>query len=393
MGHLFLQQIDPHTGHTTIEVLQSQLLILKVLSITMASRWSRHSSNFSIDDRLSNSGSGQRTPKSPSATSTPLSWEEPPPLDESCIKYILSVMVLFIRQTASSDVPLMVATRSTDISFRDYEDRMDTEVGDSTIFVPPPPLPLPAEATLRSPHSASSISSGKMNIKSISHIAAANAEYENTHMSLVNSSLVVNDLISKYVGRIIFHLSASNWKVVFERLSTKINFIATHPELTPDSIDLQFMSHCVMDRARLVVLLNRTSLFFLSQKLLLNKGSELSSLLVNMRIESQRTIAIHLRSAIWNWIDVFPSEFNEAIRTKGKTEGAPERVFDLIHSLVHAGSEKVFWPTLTVLNCISSDRISAEFQYGNFTHTNRKVIISKFLCLFTVAIEALCNRN
>ena len=113
-----------------------------------------------------------------------------------------------------------------------------------------------------------------------------------------------------------------------------------------------------------------------------------------MRIESQRTIAIHLRSAIWNWIDVFPSEFNEAIRTKGKTEGAPERVFDLIHSLSHAGSENVFWPILTILNCISSDRISAEFQYrGKFTHTNRKVIISKFLHLLTMQIEALYDRN
>ena len=101
-----------------------------------------------------------------------------------------------------------------------------------------------------------------------------------------------------------------------------------------------------------------------------------------MRIESQRTIAIHLRSAIWNWIDVFPSEFNEAIRIKGKTEGAPERVFDLIHSLA-AGSENVFWPTLTILNCISSDRISAEFQYGNHTHTtSRKVIISKVFISF-----------
>ena len=106
-----------------------------------------------------------------------------------------------------------------------------------------------------------------------------------------------------------------------------------------------------------------------------------------MGIESQRTIAIHLRSAIWNWIDVFPSEFNEAIRTKGRTEGAPERVFDLIHSLSHAGSENVFWPTLTILNCITSDRISAEFQYGNFAHTNRKVIITKFLYFFTIAIE------
>ena len=253
----------------TIEVLQSQLLILKVLSITMASRWTRYPSNSSIDDRSFNSGSGQRTPKVPSVTSTSSSWEVPPPLDESCIKYILSVMVLFIRQTASSDVPLMVATRSTDTSFRDFDDRANIKVPVSTISVPPPPLPLQAQTSPRSRLSASSVSSSKMTIKSISHIAAANAEYENTHMSLVNSSIVVNDQIAKYVGRIIFHLSASNWKVVFERFSTKINSIATKPELTPDSIDLQFMSHCVMDRTRLVVLLNRAS-FFLSFLFLLS---------------------------------------------------------------------------------------------------------------------------
>ena len=40
----------------------------------------------------------------------------------------------------------------------------------------------------------------KINIESISHIAATNAGYENTHMSLVNSSIVINDLIAKYVG-------------------------------------------------------------------------------------------------------------------------------------------------------------------------------------------------
>ena len=237
-----------------------------MLSIAIASRWTRHSSNPSIDDRSSISGSGQRTSKVPSVTSTSLSWEEPPPLDESCIKYILSVMVLFIRQTASSDVPLMVATRSTDISFRDFEDSVNGKVpvGASAISVPPVPLPP------RSP--PSTLSSAKVNIKSISHIAAANAEYENTHMSLANSSIVVNDLIAKYVGRIIFHLSASNWKVVFDRLSSKINSIATHHELAPDCIDLQFMSHCVMDRTRLVVLLNRASFFFFSRVCYLKIG-------------------------------------------------------------------------------------------------------------------------
>ena len=263
MGCFSLQQTEPHTGHITIEVLQSQLLILKVLSITLASRWTRHSSNFSNDDRSSNSSSERLTPKVHSVSSTSLSWEEAPPLDDSCIKYILSVMVLFIRQTASSDVPLMVATRSTDTSFRDFDDRVNIQVDASATSVPPPPLPL--QTSPQSRPSVGSFSSAKMAINCISHIAAANAKYENTHMSMVNSSIVINNLIARYVGRIIFHLSASNWKVVFERLSTKINYIATHPELTPDSIDLQFLSHCVMDRTRLVVLLNRVfSFFFLS---------------------------------------------------------------------------------------------------------------------------------
>jgi hypothetical protein len=111
-----------------------------------------------------------------------------------------------------------------------------------------------------------------------------------------------------------------------------------------------------------------------------------------MRTESQRAIAVHLRSAIWNWIDVFPSEFNEAIRVKGKTEGTPERVFDLLYSAVHAGSEKIFWPTLTILNCISPDRVSADVQYGDSTHTHksRKVFVPKLL--FFIAMK-LCTRN
>jgi neurofibromin 1 len=60
-------------------------------------------------------------------------------------------------------------------------------------------------------------------------------------MSLVVSELAINALIAKYVGRILFHISASNWNLVFERFSTKINFIATHPELNPDFIDFHLM--------------------------------------------------------------------------------------------------------------------------------------------------------
>ncbi|CAA7259350.1 unnamed protein product [Cyclocybe aegerita] len=354
------KQTDSHTGHLTIEVLQSQLFILKVLSMTMASRWSQNmgSASRQADDQMLSSpdsplppgsaGNGRR--QAPSEYSSTSSWQEPPPLDDSCVKYILSVMVLFMRQTSSADVPLMLQTRSTDISFRDFEDNISMASAEPSQQTPVQDPPL------RTQPSSNSVKSAKVSIKSTMHISATNTAYEKTHMSLVKSSLSVNNLIAKYVGRIIFHISASNWNVVFDRLSTKISFLAAHPEANPDIVDLQLMSHSLLDRHRLVLLLN-----------------QLSSLLVNMRKEAQLAIAVHLRSAVWNWIDIFPSEFNEAIRTRGKTEGAPERVFDLLYSLVPPGSEKIFWPTLTILNCITSDRISADFQFGGANiHKNRK---------------------
>lgn len=46
-------------------------------------------------------------------------------------------------------------------------------------------------------------------------------------------------------------------------------------------------------------------------------------------------------------------------------EGAPERVFDLLY-MCQAGNEKVLGPTLTVLNCISADRFSSDFQMNHF---------------------------
>ena len=104
-----------------------------------------------------------------------------------------------------------------------------------------------------------------------SDIVAVSTEYEKTHMSLVNSYLAVNDLIAKYVGRVIFHISASNWNIVFERLSAKINNIATNPESNLDSLDLQLMSHAVLDRARLVMLLNRACSICFPLVLLFNK--------------------------------------------------------------------------------------------------------------------------
>ena len=129
------------TGYRPIEVLQSQLFILKVLSIAMACRWKRRSDEARPDSSL-----GKRPAGPPSVSSAPDSpagsthrinrgrqtsseqlaslspWIEPPPLDDNCAKYILSVMVVFLRQAAPPQQRLMSAANlDFNASYHDLE--------------------------------------------------------------------------------------------------------------------------------------------------------------------------------------------------------------------------------------------------------------------------------
>jgi hypothetical protein len=73
-------------------------------------------------------------------------------------------------------------------------------------------------------------------------------------MAVTVSSL--NSLVSKFAGIVIYHISASNWPVVFERVRAKIRALEkVERGAMPDTIDLQLMTQCALDRSRLVQLL------------------------------------------------------------------------------------------------------------------------------------------
>ena len=84
-----------------------------------------------------------------------------------------------------------------------------------------------------------------------------------------------------------------------------------------------------------------------------------------MKRDAQAAVARPLRRAIWNWIDLFPGEFNEALLSRGRMEGTPQRTFDLLYEQ-QSSAEKGLWPALTILNCISSERIGSDFQINHF---------------------------
>lgn len=189
----------------------------------------------------------------------PPTLQDPQPLDDICAKYVLSVMVLYFRQTSPPECPLMLPGRFSDISFRDFDVVTDSPDGldDPTTPMPPSELLGSQVSALRTQASSNSVKSGKNSVTtSTIQIPPTRMMYEKTHVSLVRSALPVNDLITKYTGRIIFHLSASNWNTVYQRLRHKIHFLAGNNPENPDITDLQLMAHLALDKQRLVQLLN-----------------------------------------------------------------------------------------------------------------------------------------
>lgn len=54
-------------------------------------------------------------------------------------------------------------------------------------------------------------------------------------------------------GRVIFHLSASNWPIVFSRIRNKIHYLAANmAEEGQDIVDLRLVTYSAIDQSRLV---------------------------------------------------------------------------------------------------------------------------------------------
>lgn len=360
----------------TIEALQSQLFVLKILSVSMSSRWSPRQEDPGSRASKSSSISGQapannnasisssstwhsrnaRKPSSEFPSSTPpLPWVEIDPLDDNCARYVLSVMVLYLRQTAAPESRLMSSSNlAPDASLHDFESvDIPIPTPDDNAY-DGPPLPTHISQASRpllkfKPSATSFQSSGAASGQGQFNRAF---HFERTHMALVKSTMALNILISKFAGRIVYCLSASNWMVVFHRIRTKIHYLANTVEDNPDTVDLLLMTHSAMDRSRLVQVLH-----------------ELSSLLVNMKKQAQAAVAIPLRMALWNWVELYPQEYNEAVRTRGKLEGSAERVFDLLYIANEPGRERALWPTLTILSSLWTDRLSTDYQIDIHSRT------------------------
>ncbi len=362
-------------GNIALDVLHSQLYVLKVLSAAMTYRWQCHRESVEEGDEVdsepeSPTSPSRKKPRVPPKEDGP-EWIEPPPLEDAVAKYALSVMVLFLRQTASvSDRP-KTSGHMHSVSFPDFQ---------------PPEMtsPLPPAIRLKPGSGASSFLPSRVSSNSLraqnrlypSRLIAIKSKpsfppdgvhspsspespetTQNTRdasgldlpsetlmpptpLTVSSSPSSINWIISKYAGKIVFHLSSSNWNVVFAKIRNKIHHLAQTNEETPDMVDMKLVACSALDRTKLVQVMQ-----------------ELSSLLVNMKREAQGAVSIALRTSVWNWIEYFPKEYLEIFKGTRRLEGAPERVFDMLFTMTENQNKRAFWPTLTVLLAASPDRL------------------------------------
>ncbi|KAG9015978.1 Ras GTPase activating protein ira2 [Tulasnella sp. 427] len=393
-------------GSIPLDVLHSQLYVLKVISAAMTFRWQCHREAVeSENEQLGNS-----EPDTPDSTA-PRSrirqrtgqqeppkkeWIEPPVLDESVAKYVLSVMVVFLRQTASvSDRP-KTSGHMHSVSFPDFQPpEMASPLPPSVRRQPSMPFNAFPQAQLANRASSASLRfggsfpgrSGPPRSRPVmskrapqfttnatgGQSADLTAELPSrslmpmTPLTVSSSASSINWIISKYAGKIVFHISSSNWPIVFAKIRNKIHHLAQTNEETPDMVDMKLVACSALDRQKLVQVMQ-----------------ELSSLLVNMKREAQGAVSIALRTALWNWIEYFPNEYFDIFKGVRRLEGAPERVFDMLYNMTENQSKRAFWPTLTILLAASPERLKqatlgvtkSKKQQVNFVETLVKSLSS-----------------
>ncbi|EJD36584.1 hypothetical protein AURDEDRAFT_117057 [Auricularia subglabra TFB-10046 SS5] len=305
------------------DVLQSQLYIIKVLSKALSVQWD-----------LEREGKGlpkQTLHPSEIAHQEQSEWVDPPAIQDETAAYIISVMTLYVRQTRHSvDRPPEFLHMTNDTSFHSFETLEPVSPVTGEIMAIDDLMAAYDNRTKRVHTDADSETS----------MGASRINIEPTPPTLSSSDNSLNRLILKYVGRIIFHVSASNWKTVFTRISKGIRTLASTTEDGADTTDMWLMAHSALDRVRLVTILQ-----------------ELSSLLVNMRPDAQSGVSQALRQGMWGWINVFPYEYIDASINPRKLEGAAERVYDAMQQLVDAERRHAFWPTMTLLLSTSPERL------------------------------------
>ncbi|WWC73068.1 uncharacterized protein I206_107033 [Kwoniella pini CBS 10737] len=300
---------------SSLDVLHSQLYLLHILNLCLSTSWQV---------------SSQQSP--PPQDVLPRCWPDPYPFDEALARYTLGVILIYAR-----------------LVFNDAANDERTS-----------PAPTKESRTSASSSTTSSVRSVISNNSSYTlgtkfiqehsyHSSPSTPSTSSTKAKLLSTSCItpatVITQISKYISRVIFYISASNWNLIMSKLKIRIGHLQTTIEESPDVIEMRLIEWSNLDRNRLSQVVQ-----------------EINSGFIHVKRPAQLAIANSLRKAIWNWIEVHPIEYESFILANKKMEGGVESLWETLWSLSDSGftssntrRTKSFYPLLAMLMVLTPD--------------------------------------
>ncbi|KAG0019213.1 Ras GTPase activating protein ira2 [Podila clonocystis] len=305
-----LESISKQSGmvledYVPYDVMQSQLFVLRILSQCMEAHWKAYRDQLTQHLRETNDRDGQENgangvPNGVNETVSSIAaaaaarQSDPPPLEDALAKYVLSVLTRFLHDVNTTDEPAVAVEPATNSNNNSSKNKKNE------------PEPQPASAT--------------QNVANVIDPDIASELY-------------------KTAGRILFYISASNWPIVFARLKARVQHLSTTNDEWPETAELKLLETASLNQRRLGQVL-----------------TELRSSFLHLKRSAQTVMANVLHKAIWNWIEVFPSEFVHLCQTQKRMEGEPHILFDICHSLATDNKRRaVFWPLQTMLLILCPD--------------------------------------
>ncbi|KAL7314719.1 hypothetical protein PS15m_006255 [Mucor circinelloides] len=307
-------QPSPEDANIPIDVLQSQLFVIRLLSACLQHHWSwykKQSIQISRETNITeeakaaaaatgtynestiattSSSSSTLSAKSSFAQLKPDMFIDPPPLDESLVTFLLSLMSRFLGQMH------VIEERNDQLSL------------------------------LSSEHANEAL--------------ATASKVDSQSMEYIREVYTTS-------GKVLYYISASNWNSYYAKIKNAVNILGAVSEssdLNPPEV--RILAFTCLNIPKLHMILSDLSPYFL-----------------NMKIQGKLLFAKMMRMAIWKWMEMKPYQFAEicASSTSRPLAGS-EILFDMCNVAADSSRKKsVLWPLQTILLALSPDLLVQAF--------------------------------
>ncbi|ORY28775.1 hypothetical protein BCR39DRAFT_533800 [Naematelia encephala] len=317
-----LETLSKHTAgspllEAPLDILHSQLFLLHLLLSCLSFSW-----------RLE----AQMNPPPP--TELPRAWPTPHPLDDALARYLLAVILAYIRML-SFDTTAVAGTSSPAPSRETKSATASSSLFGRSFVSTSTSTFKPLSGRFLQQHSYPSAAF----TSSTDSFAKPKLLYP-----LASDAYATITQMVEYVSRITFFLSASNWPLVIQRVKTRIKQLTAVNEEAIDLSELRLLEWSALDRPKLGQMLQ-----------------EISSNFLHIKPAAQIALAIVFRHAVWSWIEMNPIEYENLVETNRKLDGGPDTLFDVLHSMSDSTSSsnlvrvKAFYPLMADLLILSPD--------------------------------------